>query len=132
MPRAGVRRFTGLLRVLWCCREADPRGILLSTARVLDLDAQNPRLLHSRKRLVFVPDSKTINGIREVPMSDRALSLLRIRCGTRQNGWVCPSKRSRAGHLTTMAGKFRQARTKAGLPKTWCSIVVAMTPALAC
>jgi integrase len=69
------------------------------------------------RRLIFVPDSKTINGIREVPMSDRALNLLRIRCGTRQNGWVFPSKRSGAGHLTTMAGKFRQARTKAGLPK---------------
>lgn len=52
------------------------------------------------RRLIFVPDSKTINGIREVPMSDRALNLLRIRCGTRQNGRVFPSKRSGAGHLT--------------------------------
>ena len=69
------------------------------------------------RRLIFVPDSKTVNGIREVPMSDRALNLLRIRCGTRQLGWVFPSKRSKAGHLTTMASKFREARAKAGLSK---------------
>ena len=50
-------------------------------------------------------------------MSDRAFNLLRIRCGSRKEGWLFPSKRSRVGHLTTMAGKFRQARTKAGLPQ---------------
>jgi integrase len=57
------------------------------------------------RRRIFVPDSKTINGIREIPMSDRALDLLRIRCGARQEGRVFPSQRSGAGHLTTMAGK---------------------------
>jgi integrase len=67
--------------------------------------------------LIFVPDSKTINGIREVPLSDRALNLLRIRCGSRQKGWLFRSQRSGSGHLTTMAGKFRQARAKAELPK---------------
>jgi integrase len=67
--------------------------------------------------LIFVPDSKTINGIREVPLSDRALNLLQTRCGSRLEGWVFPSQRSGSGHLTTMAGKFRQARAKAGLPK---------------
>jgi integrase len=70
------------------------------------------------RRLIFVPDSKTVNGIRDVPMSDRVLDLLRIRCGSRQEGWLFPSKRSGAGHLTTMAAKFRQARAKAGLPKS--------------
>jgi integrase len=69
------------------------------------------------RRLIFVPDSKTVSGIRDVPMSDRVLNLLRIRCGARQDGWVFPSKRSRSGHLITVAGKFRQARKKAGLPK---------------
>jgi len=70
------------------------------------------------RRLIFVPDSKTSSGIRDVPMSDRAFNLLRIRCGSRQEGWVFPSKRSGAGHLTTMAVKFRQARAEAGLPKS--------------
>ena len=69
------------------------------------------------RRIIFVPDSKTVNGIREVPLSDRALNLLRIRCGSRSEGWVFPSKRSGSGHLTTTARRFRQARAKAGLPK---------------
>ncbi len=67
--------------------------------------------------VIFVPDSKTINGIREVPLSDRALGVLRRRCGKRRQGWLFPSKRSASGHLTTMAHSFRQAREKAGLPK---------------
>src|SRR5215831_7395309 len=70
------------------------------------------------RRTIFVPDSKTINGVREVPMSDRVLSLLRVRCGSRKEGWVFPSKRSASGHLTTMARRFREARAKAALPKS--------------
>ena len=68
-------------------------------------------------RVVFVPDSKTPDGRRTVPISDRALDLLRTRCANRREGWVFPSKRSRAGHLTTMANRFREAREKAGLPE---------------
>jgi len=64
---------------------------------------------------VFVPANKTVTGIRQVPLSDRALEILRRRSGDRRTGWVFPSKRARSGHLTTMALKFRQARTKAGL-----------------
>ena len=67
--------------------------------------------------MFFVPDSKTTTGVRDVPLSDRALSILRRRCGDRREGWGFPSKRARSGHLTTMAVKFRQARAKAGLPK---------------
>ena len=70
------------------------------------------------RRTIFVPDSKTVNGVREVPLSDRVLSLLRVRCGSRKEGWVFPSKRSASGHLTTMARRFREARAKAGLPKS--------------
>ncbi len=69
------------------------------------------------RHIVLVPDSKTVTGIREVPLSDRALKILRRRCGDDPEGWVFPSKRAKAGHLTTMAVKFRQARAKAGLPK---------------
>ena len=70
------------------------------------------------RRIIFVPDSKTVNGVREVPLSDRVLNVLRVRCGSRKEGWVFPSKRSASGHLTTMARRFRQARAKAGLPKS--------------
>jgi hypothetical protein len=48
-------------------------------------------------------------------MSDRVLSLLEAHCGSRREGWVFPSKRSRSGHLTTMAKLFREARAAAGL-----------------
>jgi integrase len=65
-------------------------------------------------RAVFVPDSKTENGRRTVPMSDRAFDLLKGRCGTRKSGWAFPSTRSESGYLTTIAGCFRKARKQAG------------------
>ena len=68
-------------------------------------------------KLIFIPDSKTPSGTRRIPMSDRAMSILSARCAGRSQGWVFPSKRSVAGHLTTIGKLFRQARKKAGLPK---------------
>jgi integrase len=68
-------------------------------------------------RVIFVPDSKTEEGRRRVPMSNRAFDILKVRCGTRREGWVFPSKRAKSGHLTTMANKFREARRRAGLPE---------------
>ena len=68
-------------------------------------------------KVIFVPDSKTPDGRRMVPMSDRVVSLLKTRCGKRKEGWVFTSKRSESGHLTTMAKRFREARSKAGLPE---------------
>jgi len=68
-------------------------------------------------RLIFVPDSKTAEGRRLVPMSRRVLEVLRERCGTRQEGWVFPSARSMSGHISSIDRLFRQARAKAGLPK---------------
>jgi integrase len=52
--------------------------------------------------MIPFPDSKTPSGRRRVPMSDRVLALLRVRC---------------SGHLTTVGKLFRQAREKAGLSK---------------
>src|SRR5262250_1916729 len=43
--------------------------------RIENLDWQN--------RVIFVPDSKTAEGRRLVPMSRRVVELLRARCGTR-------------------------------------------------
>jgi integrase len=68
-------------------------------------------------RVIFVPDSKTEEGRRRVPMSNRVFSVLRERCGARREGWVFPSKRAESAHLTTMAKRFREARAKAGLPE---------------
>ena len=68
-------------------------------------------------RTIFVPDSKTPEGRRLVPMSRRVLDILKRRCGTRRDGWVFPSKRSSSGHLRSICNLFRQARQEAGLPK---------------
>jgi integrase len=77
--------------------------------RIENLDWEN--------RLIFVPDSKTPEGRRLVPMSRRVFEILRERCGTRQDHWVFPSTRSASGHIRSIDRLFRQARTKAGLPK---------------
>lgn len=77
--------------------------------RIENLDREN--------RVTFVPDSKTPEGRRLVPMSRRVLELLRTRCGTRAEGWVFPSKRSVSGHLCSIDRLFREARQQAGLPR---------------
>ena len=68
-------------------------------------------------KVIYVPDSKTPAGRREVPMSDRVVAVLTDRLGAKREGFVFPSKRSSSGHLTTIARRFREARDKAGLPK---------------
>jgi integrase len=68
-------------------------------------------------RTIFVPDSKTPEGRRLVPMSRRVFDILKKRCGTRTDGWVFPSKRSASGHLSSICNLFQQARSGAGLPK---------------
>ena len=46
--------------------------------RIENLDWQN--------RVIFVPDSKTAEGRRLVPMSGRVFEILRTRCDARQEG----------------------------------------------
>lgn len=77
--------------------------------RIENLDWQN--------RMIFVPDSKTLEGRRLVPMSARVFEILRHRCDARPDGWVFPSKRSASGHLRSICNLFRKARNEAGLPK---------------
>jgi hypothetical protein len=69
------------------------------------------------RMVMNVPDSKTPAGKRKIPMTDRVAAVLKKRCGNNREGWVFPSKRSKSGHLTTLAGHFREARRKAGLPE---------------
>jgi len=77
--------------------------------RIENLDWQN--------RVIFVPDSKTADGRRLVPMSGRVFEILRNRCNATPDGWVFPSKRSGSGHLRSICNLFRKARHEAGLPK---------------
>ena len=77
--------------------------------RIENLDWQN--------RVIFVPDSKTAEGRRLVPMSRRVIELLHARCGTRKEGCVFLSRRAASGHLRSIDRLFRDARREAGLPK---------------
>jgi len=79
----------------------------LSRMRIENLDWDN--------RVIFVPDSKTEEGRRRVPMSNRVFNVLKARCGLRREDWVFPSKRAQSAHLTTMTKRFREARRKAEL-----------------
>ena len=72
----------------------------------------------SSQRLIFNPNGKTKAARRHVPISERMLELLSIRCSNRPEGWLFPSRRAECGHLTTVAKQFRDARTKAGLPES--------------
>jgi len=68
-------------------------------------------------RLIFNPNSKTVKGRRFVPMSDRVLDLLLVRCAERKVGWVFPS-RQKGKHITSglVNKQWTKARKRAGLP----------------
>lgn len=68
-------------------------------------------------RTIFIPNGKTRNSRRFVPMSIRVCDALLVRCAGRREGWVFPS-RSKAGHLTTVAKPFSNARERAGLSRS--------------
>ena len=70
------------------------------------------------RRLIFNPNGKTKAARRHVPISERMLDLLMIRCSNKPEGWLFPSHRAECGHLTTVAKQLRDARAKAGLPES--------------
>jgi len=111
------------LRCQWRARTRELFGDIIAVMR--DTGMRNERELFQMRienldwnnRTIFVPDSKTPEGRRLVPMSRRVFDILKKRCGTRTYGWVFPSKRSASGHLRSICKLFRQARNEAGLPK---------------
>jgi integrase len=70
------------------------------------------------QRLIVNPNGKTKAARRHVPISERMLELLMVRCSDKREGWLFPSPRAKSGHLTTVAKQFREARSKAGLPES--------------
>jgi integrase len=68
------------------------------------------------ERLIFNPNGKTKAARRYVPISERMLDLLMVRCSDKREGWLFSSRRAKSGHLTTVAKHFRDARSEAGLP----------------
>jgi len=69
-------------------------------------------------RVVFNPDSKTAKGRRFIPLSDRVLEILKVRCAGRTEGWVFPS-RYKGKHISygMVNLQWLKARRAAGLPK---------------
>lgn len=74
--------------------------------------------IHWNQRSIFNPNGKTKAARRHVPISERMLDLLLIRCSNKPEGWLLPSRKAKCGQLTTVAKQFRDARTKAGLPES--------------
>jgi integrase len=70
------------------------------------------------RRVIFNPHGKTRASRRRVPISERMLDLLMLRCRSRREGWLFPSRRAAEGHLTTVAKQFREARSETGLPRS--------------
>ncbi len=74
-------------------------------------------------RSIFIPDSKTPEGRRTVPMSDRVSQILHRRCRDKKvdktEGWLFPARRknTKVPYLRSITKHFAQARKKAGLPK---------------
>jgi integrase len=64
---------------------------------------------------IWNPYGKTAKSRRFVPMSQRMKDLLRIRCEEKREGWLFPSKRSKAGHLSSISSGFRSLRRRLGL-----------------
>jgi integrase len=66
---------------------------------------------------ISIPEGQTDNARRYVARSERMKGMLQSWCGSRKEGWVFPSSRSKSGHLTTIAKGFQTARDRAGLDK---------------
>jgi len=67
-------------------------------------------------RVIFNPSSKTLKGRRFVPLSERALDILKARCNGRTEGWVFKS-RYKGKHIgaTFVNRQWVKARKAAGL-----------------
>jgi integrase len=67
-------------------------------------------------RRIFNPNGKTKASRRYVPISQRMVDLLLLRCAGKTEGWLFPCAKAKSGHRTTVAKQFREARQEAGLP----------------
>lgn len=69
-------------------------------------------------RVIFNPNSKTAKGRRFIPMSNRVLEILKVRCADRREGWVFQSVR-KGKHIgaALVNRQWVKARSAAGLPE---------------
>lgn len=74
--------------------------------------------LNFEKNYYQNPEGKTERARRRVPLSERVLERLRVRCADRSAGWVFPSGKSKSGHieLHKLQLRFRKICRDLGLP----------------
>jgi integrase/recombinase XerD len=70
-------------------------------------------------QVIFNPNSKTTKGRRFIPISDRAIETLKVRCAGRREGWVFQSVR-KGKHIgaALVNRQWVRARQAAGFPET--------------
>lgn len=67
-----------------------------------------------QKGTIFIPYGKTKNSRRYIPISGRVMDVLLMR-RKGSSEWIFPSRRSKTGHLTTVANQWRKTRKDVGL-----------------
>jgi integrase len=66
---------------------------------------------------LWVPDSKTSNGVAEIPLSKLALEAFQNQVAISGNGeFLFPSDLNREGHLRSLRTAWRKALKRAGVP----------------
>jgi integrase len=73
-----------------------------------------------RRRRIFNPSRKTPKARRYLPISQRMLDLLMVRCAGKTDGWLFPAARkSGSGHISysAISHSFLRERRRAGLPE---------------
>lgn len=90
--------------------------ILLDTgARPFEVMAMRWEDVNFSARTIFISKSKTPKGIRHVPMSERVMDALLVRCAGKREGWIFPSPKAKSGHAQIPQKAFREARERAGI-----------------
>jgi integrase len=66
---------------------------------------------------VWIPDSKTANGVAEVPLTPMAIEAFRDQMGVAGDGpWVFPSDKNESGHQTTFKTAWHKTLKRAKVP----------------
>jgi integrase len=67
--------------------------------------------------VVWIPDSKTPNGVAEVPLTKHALEAFRDQVAISGRGeFLFPSDRNKNGHMRSLRTAWRKALKRAGIP----------------
>ena len=79
-------------------------------------------IIYWSQNRIWAPKGRTENARRWVAMNERMSTMLKAWCGSRKEGWVYPSSRSKPGLVTTIAKGLQAARERAGFDKKWSRI----------